>query len=252
MCARASMLLPSRTATGSHSLDQAHAFDGDAVGHRMIERRAIRFEIVRQRVHADRRGDVRRQAERQLRIGDHQRRLHLRMEDDLLGVIAQVGDDRGAPDFRAGARRRRHADGRRDAGDVHARVPVLAILEIPDRTRLPDHQRDRLAGVERAAAAERDDAVVRAAPVGRDAVRDVRFDRIRLHVARTLRTPRPALATAQSTALAIIGSAARPGSVTSSGRVDAAASCTHRAARRCVPRRSGSRSDSSSCRARWS
>ena len=83
----------------------------------------------------------------------------------------------------------------RHARDVHARVPVLAILEIPDRPRLPDHQRDRLAGVERAAAAERDDAVVRPpAAIRRDAVRDVGFDRVRLDVGEDSQ-PRPARGT---------------------------------------------------------
>ncbi len=172
-----------------------------------------------------------------------------RMKNDLLRVIAHVRDHGGASDFRTGARRGRHGDGRRHAGNVHARVPVLAILEIPDRARLPDHQRDCLADVERAAAAERDDAIVRAAPICRDTVGDVGLHRIGLNVARTLRRRGRPRGTTRLR-LAIIGSFASAGSVTSSGRCDAAASCTRRAVRRCGPRRSEWRSDNSSCHAK--
>ena len=61
MCERASMSLPSCTARQLF-LDQPHALDRDAVGERMIERRAVRFETVRQRIHAGGRRDLRRQA----------------------------------------------------------------------------------------------------------------------------------------------------------------------------------------------
>ena len=49
-----------------------------------MERRAVRFEIVRERVHADRCSHVRRQPERQLRIGDYQRRLHARVKSEAM------------------------------------------------------------------------------------------------------------------------------------------------------------------------
>ena len=95
----------------------------------------------------------------QFRIGDHHRGQHLRVEDDLLQMRGFVEDDRGTADLGAGARGGGHGDGLCHAGDVHARVPVLAVLEVPQRTRLPRHQRDGLADVERAAAAEGDDAI---------------------------------------------------------------------------------------------
>ena len=43
--------------------DQPHAFDRDAVGHRMIARRAIGFEAMRERVHAGAGGDEGRHAD---------------------------------------------------------------------------------------------------------------------------------------------------------------------------------------------
>ena len=57
---------------------------------------------------------------------------------------------------------------------VGARPPVADILEIPDRPRLSGHEGDELAGVEPAAAAEGDDAVMAAG------LEDVRRPRVRL------------------------------------------------------------------------
>ena len=48
---------------------QPHAFDRDAVGHRVIARRAIGFEAMRERIHAGAGGDDGRHADGQLRIG---------------------------------------------------------------------------------------------------------------------------------------------------------------------------------------
>ena len=67
--------------------------------------------------------------------------------------------------------------------DVHARVPILTIFEIPDRPRLTDHQCNGLAGVERAATTESDHTVVLAAAIRSHASSDVCFDRVCLHVA---------------------------------------------------------------------
>ena len=166
--------------------DEPHTFERDAIGHRVIERRAIGFKVVRKRIHPDGRSDMRRKSDRQLRICNHQCRLHPRMENNLLGVIAHIGDHGGASHLRSRARCRRHSDRRRDARDVDARVPILAILEIPDRPALTDHQRDRLAGIERTAATEGDDAVIAALLVKLDARAHVRFHRIRLHVRKDL------------------------------------------------------------------
>ena len=140
--------------------DEPHALDRDAVGHRMVARRAIGFEAMGERVHAGAGGDEGRHADGELRIADHHARHHLRMEDHLLGVRRLVGDDAGAADLGAGAGRGRHGDDRRDPVGVGARPPVADILEIPERPRLPGHEGDDLAGIERRAAAEGDDAVM--------------------------------------------------------------------------------------------
>ena len=56
--------------------------------------------------------------------------------------------------------------------------PVLPILEVPDGPGLAHHERDRLPGVEGAAAPEGDDPVVVPCPERRHPVEDVGFDRV--------------------------------------------------------------------------
>ena len=211
------MSAPSRVARRQVLLDQARAFDGDAFGHRMVAGRAIGFEAMRQRVHARRRRQIGRQADRQLGIADRDRRHHLRMEDDLLGVGRLLRDDAGAADLGAGAGGGRHGDDRRDAVRIGARPPVADVLEVPHRPRLAGHEGDDLADVERRAAAERDDAVVAAGAEDGDAGGDVAFDRIGLDVGKHVRRPGRRRASASS-ACATAGNLATPGSVTSSGR----------------------------------
>ena len=77
----------------------------------------------------------------------------------------------------------RHRDDRRDAGRVGTRPPVADIFEIPDRSLLAGHEADKLAHVERAAAAEGDHTVM---PTGAERIQppgEIRRDGIRLHVA---------------------------------------------------------------------
>ena len=96
----------------------------------------------------------------------------------FLVCVALVGDDAGAADLGAGAGGGRHRDDRRDAGGIGARPPVADVLEIPQRPGLAGHEGDQLAGVERRAAAERDDAVMAAGLERGDAGGDVGLDRI--------------------------------------------------------------------------
>ena len=168
------------------------------------------------------------------------------MEDDLLRVRRLVGDDAGAADLRAGAGRRRHGDDRRDPFGIGARPPVADILEIPHRPRLPGHEGDDLAGIERRAAAESDDAVMLAGLEDIHAALST-FASTGLGAHRKrCRGVSPPLRM-MSSACAMIIELGEAGSVTSSGLLMPAA-CRRRQAPRCAPRRSGRRSDSSSCR----
>ncbi len=72
----------------------------------------------------------------------------------------------------------RHGDDRRNAGRVGPHPPIADILEIPHRPRLPRHEGNDLAGIERAAATEGDDAVMMAAAQHGDAVLDIPGDGI--------------------------------------------------------------------------
>ena len=117
----------------------AHAFERDAVAQRVVGGRQVRLDVVRQRVHAGRGGDRRRQVERQLGVGEHRLREQLRREDDLLDVRVVVGDDRRAADL--ATRCRRSSAARRSTGSgsvdrAHLRV-VPRVLEDVARVRAP-------------------------------------------------------------------------------------------------------------------
>ena len=100
---------------------------------------------------------------------------------------------------------------------IGARPPVADILEIPHRPRLPGHEGDDLADVERRAAAEGDDAVMAAG--AKTAMPSSTFLRPGLRLAHRRRAPSARLPSVGSDQRrAIIGGRARPGSVTSSGR----------------------------------
>jgi DNA-directed RNA polymerase beta' subunit len=164
------------------AVNQPDAFGGDAVGHGMKARRAQRLETVGQGVEAGPCGQLRRQIEGQLRIGDHLPRHHRRMEHDTLLVRPLVGDHRGAADLRAGPGGGRDRDHRCDPLRI-APLPIVApVLEVPERPVLADHERDRLGGIEAAAAAERDHPVVSPGAEQLHPRRDVGAGRVRLDV----------------------------------------------------------------------
>ena len=167
-------------------LDQAHALDGDALGHRVEAGGAVGLQAMGERVHAGGGGDVRRQADGQLGIGDHDGGQHLRVEDDHLGRGILVEEDRGAADLGAGAGGGRHRDDRRDGARVGEGPVVADVLEIPDRPPLAGHQGDALSGIQAAAAAEGDHPVVAALAEHLDAVGDVLAHRVRLDIAEHL------------------------------------------------------------------
>ena len=85
---------------------------------------------------AGRRGDVRRQSDCELRIGDNDPRHHLRMEDDLLDTCILVEKNPGPADLRAGTGGGRNRDHRGDAGGIGPRPPISNVLEIPQRPTL--------------------------------------------------------------------------------------------------------------------
>ena len=159
-------------------LDQAHAFQRHAIGHRVKAPRAIGFKVVRQCIHAGRGGQVGGQADRQLRIEDDDTRHQLGVKNKLLAACVFIGDDRHAADLGAGAGGRRYGDHWRDGIGVGAQIPVLAVLEIPDRAALPDHQGGRLGDIYGAAAAKGNNAVMAAGAVDGNGIGHIGADRV--------------------------------------------------------------------------
>ena len=127
--------------------DQPHAFESDAVGERVKAGRAKCLEAVHEGVHAGRGGHRPRQADRQLRIQDHDSRHHLRVEDNFLLVRGLVENYAGPTNFRASAGRGRDRHDRGDAGGIRACPPITNIFEVPQRSCLAGHERDHFAGV---------------------------------------------------------------------------------------------------------
>ena len=112
-------------------MNQTRPLDSDAIGHRVIARRAIGFEAMRQRIHPRAGRQTRRQAGGQHRIGDDDPGHHQRMENHLLRMRRAVGDHTGAPRLRTGARRGGHGDDRGNGVRVRTGPPIPDILEIP-------------------------------------------------------------------------------------------------------------------------
>ncbi len=105
------------------------------------------------------------------------------MKDHFFSARHRIGDDAGAPDFRARARRGRHRDDRQDSRHIGTPPPVVDVLEVPHRSTLARHKRDHLAGIEGGAAAEGDDAVMLALTQRLETGFDVGCDRIGLNIA---------------------------------------------------------------------
>ena len=110
VAARACRLPGSRTAVEQRARGDARAFERDAVAQRVVGRRQVALDVVRQRVHAGGGGHRRRQAERQLGVGEHHLGQDLRREDHALDVRVVLADDAAAADLAAGARGRRQGD----------------------------------------------------------------------------------------------------------------------------------------------
>ncbi len=108
--------------------------------------------------------------------------------------VASLGDDAGAADFRAGAGGGRHGDDRRDRRRRRRASTSRRYPRSPTAAGVwPGHEGDQLAGVERRAAAEGDDAVMAAGAEGGDAGLDIRLHRVGLARRRTApREARPA------------------------------------------------------------
>jgi hypothetical protein len=140
----------------------AQALERDAVAQRVVGRRQVALDVVRERVHAGGGGDGAGQRERGLGVGEHHLGQQLGAEDGALDVRAAVlgvfRHHRRAAHLGAGARRRgqRHEVGQFVDDGTHLRV-VPDVFD--DVAVVHRHQRHDLRDVERGATAEGDHAV---------------------------------------------------------------------------------------------
>ena len=134
------------------------AAQGDRIADGLEAFRQIRLDIMRERIHAGARGDLRRHAGRQFRVGEREIGNEVRAKDDGLAVGRRNGDDRGASDFAAGACRR----GNRDiAGEIRRNLRIAAnvVVVLGEIERMRDFQANRFCGIDRRPAAKPDDAI---------------------------------------------------------------------------------------------
>ena len=153
--------------------EQPQRLAGEAVGDDvLLELRGVGLDGVHHRVDAGGGGDRSRQADGQLGVEDGPVRQELRRDDAFL-LGGAGGDDRDRRDLGTGA-----GGGRRE----HKRQPLTLdqadAVDVRDRLVRGCEHRDQLRGVERAAAADRHDAVDALAPRLLDRADDHRLGRI--------------------------------------------------------------------------
>ncbi len=159
------------------------------LGARVVRARRVRLDRVRQDVAARGSRHFRRRGEGVERVDDAERRTQEPIRHAGFHVLSQDVGHRHRGRLAAGARRRRHRDQRLERARHRAAAPDRLIDVVEERRRVRREQIDRLAGIERAPAADRDEPVELALPrvLGRlfhrpiggldlDAVVDVRLD----------------------------------------------------------------------------
>ncbi len=130
--------------------DQAHAFQGDARRHRMVERREQRLQVMGEGVHAGGGAQRRRQPAGQARVEEYAGGQQLAMADDPLDAQLRVGQHRLASQFRAGAGGRGQRQQRRQAeqrvvGEGRIAAQRLGPFEAFEAVRIAAEQGDSLA-----------------------------------------------------------------------------------------------------------
>ena len=136
--------------------DQLDRLEGHGVVEELVVVARVALDRVRQRVHARRGGDRRRQPEHELGVDDGGvRRDEGGAADVELDLAARVGDHRPERHLAAGAGGGRHGDQRRDAA-LDGIVPPLVLR---DRAAVGGHDADRLGDVHGRAAAHGHEAV---------------------------------------------------------------------------------------------
>ena len=151
------------------------------VANRMVALGQIGLHVVRERVHAGSRRDVRRQAQRQLRIAQRQAGDQVRAEDHRFAIRLFDRDDGRARHLAARARSGGDGDIRRQIG-ADARSPVEQVVVFRQWRIVRDFQPDRLGCVERRSTAQPDNSVALGLAIPRHAVQHISLGRVRLDI----------------------------------------------------------------------
>ena len=99
---------------GQIAEDRARRGHGEGARRRCGERREVRLDRMRDRVHTRGRGHVRRQADHEVWIKRDRRRHELVVDDGKFPSGLRIGDDGSDGHLRAAAGRRRHRKKRQD------------------------------------------------------------------------------------------------------------------------------------------
>ena len=153
--------------------DQADAFEGDAVAHRVKLRAGKALDAMRERIRASGGSKFRWQAGRELRIENHQLGEQLGVKEHGFAMRGIQRDHRTATDFAPGARRRRDGDARSESG------PIGCVIELREIKARPfDQQPRRFARIQRAAATDGDDSIAVVLHKGSSGITNVLFHRV--------------------------------------------------------------------------
>ena len=153
---------------GQVVLDQPHAFQRDALAHRVVMRAGVRLDAMGKGIQPGAGGNELRHADGQFGVHDDLSGEHPRVKDDLLLVAFGVGYDARAAHFRPCPGGCRNSDNRRNGLGIRPCPPVADILEIPERAGLSRHEGHGFREVQTRTAAKGNHPVKAARVIDRD------------------------------------------------------------------------------------
>ena len=128
--------------------------------HRMKQWRTKSLQVVRQRIHASRRSQHRRQTDGQFRVQYHAIRAHVGMKHDDLAALVPLDNDRGAAYFRASTGGSGNGHDRNNPVGVRPHPVISRVFQVPQTAFLQGNDRNGLTSVQSAAAAQSNHAVM--------------------------------------------------------------------------------------------
>ena len=144
----------------------------DPVADRVLRRRQIALDAVRERVHTRPRGQVGGEASGQLGVADRDARQQVRAQDDRLAARLRQQDQCTSARLAAGPRGRRDRDHRRQVGGDPVEAPGGEVV-VGQAARVRDQQPHALRRVDRAAPSQPDHPVATLVAVDLEGGQDI-------------------------------------------------------------------------------